>query len=34
MLLLGLPAIIDRMGIYLQEALTAMERAAFLLVPG
>ena len=34
MLLLGLPAIIDRMGIYLQEALIAMERAALLLVPG
>lgn len=34
MLLLGLPAIIDRMGFYLQDSLTGLERSVNLLMPG
>lgn len=34
MLLLGLPAIIDRMGLYLQDSLIGLERAVLLLMPG
>lgn len=34
MLLLGLPAIIDRLSLYLQQSLIAMERSVQLLLPG
>ena len=34
MLLLGLPAIIDRMSFYMQDALVALERSVLLLIPG